>query len=336
MKRLVGACLVCLVSAGCGGGGASNVSNFCASYNTAIEKIIVKCLGAPQDAIDLTYKASDQQSCTDAANAVATKRATYDAKKGQACLDELAKLACTDVGTFGGASDPCITAITGTVATGGSCYQDLDCTSADYCNGVSGQNCPASCAPYAQKGADCSQGQACDYGLACDGQVCQPLAQKGDTCGGVAGTFCDQGLYCDGVNGAAGVCQTQKAPGASCTAATECEVGFGCMSGKCTAVHTVGGTCSQDTDCGYFTHCVSGTCTEDPKAGGACGMQTQQSFITCLDSWCKITNQTAYTGTCKAYLKPGDACSGSDFGSCGNGECGSSGQCIAACAEAGP
>ena len=333
MKKYVATGVFILVAvAGCGGGGgASSVSDFCSSYNDAINGLLVQCLGVPQDAVATQFKAQDAQTCKDMVQAVAAKRATYDSKKGQACLDELKGIACADVATFGGPNDPCVTAVAGTVSNGGSCYSDNDCQSGSFCGGVSGVNCPASCSAYAQKGGDCSQGQSCAPSLSCNGSTCQAPIAKGQPCGGTSNNFCDSGLYCDGVNGVAGVCQTTKAKGESCTGPSQCQMGLTCISGSCAAIQGVGDTCSADSDCGFLTYCKSGNCAEWPGVGGACGMTSGQSFAGCLGSWCNITDQTNYTGTCKAYLKLGDSCTAGS-GSCGNAEC-DNGTCTAACAE---
>ncbi len=332
MKNYVATGLFCLVAvAGCGGGGASNVSDFCSSYNDAINSLVVKCLGAPQDAVTTQFSAQDAQTCKNMAQAVAAKRATYDSAKGQSCLDELNGIACADLATFGGPNDPCMTAVSGTVASGGSCYGDNDCTSGNFCDGVSGANCPASCNAYAQQGDDCTQGQTCAPNLSCDGSKCAAPAAKGQPCGG-NNMFCGGGLYCDGVNGAAGICQPDKAKGETCTGGGQCQLGLTCISGSCAAIKGVGETCSADSDCGLYTYCKSGNCTEYPGTGASCGINANQSFVDCLGSWCKITNQTSYTGTCTDYLKLGDTCSPNDFGSCGDAEC-DNGKCTAACAE---
>ena len=318
-------------------GGAKNANNttgtqsqavqaFCTQWQSAITDMYSRCVAEPKsaegDGFGVGY-------CQDLATAVAAKRVAFDASAGQACLDKLAKAACTASSMYP-TSDPCTKVIRGLVADGGACGGGMDCGGGSYCD-FSGGTCPGTCTAEVKAGGDCSGGQVCTGGTYCDGKVCQAYVAQGGSCDAQNGPWCQNGLYCDG----SGTCAPQVADGGACTTDLACPFPDACYSGTCGKIHGVGESCTGYNNCGGALYCSSGQCKEMPLSSGPCGYITD-GYVACVGSgsYCHITDFNAYTGTCAPQATAGQACDPQQYGPCHDGYCDATTKvCVAACHE---
>ena len=214
--------------------------------------------------------------------------------------------ACTDIfaaklSVFN--SDPsCLAALTGTVATGGACYQNDDCASA-LCDTKS---CPGTCVARVSLNGDCSGGKACDEGLLCvtagAAQTCVPPACEGATCG-KSGVPCASGLVCSPMN----VCVKPPKAGDACALATGpfCDIEAttcvvdSTLAGTCAPHVANGGACFASLNCenGHYCQGVAlpalGKCAPVLAPGAACDPATQKD-----QAPCGLTLQCNLDGKC--------------------------------------
>jgi hypothetical protein len=306
-------------SSGSGSGGgdiAANTTAFCTDVLEAEATLLSKCLGgsAKTWAADL----GQLEPCTELGAAATAGRVTFTGgSNATTCLSDFQSLSCT-----GGAAPTtpaaCYEALSGAVKSGGTCYSDYDCSTADFCKGLGSGSCTGTCTALVAAGAACAAGESCVAGYECTGTCTKAAAATagaalGAECGYMASTMtitaCAGGLAC---NGAAQppVCVAQVAEGAACTPGA--------------------GVCET------FTYCdpTSKTCKSYPQAGGGCGSVAGQDPIGCYPgSYCKLT--TGERGTCTALGATGATCKAA--GDCASNMCsagdGGTGACLAACTQ---
>lgn len=194
----------------------------------------------------------------------------------------------------------------GTLADGGPCASDSQCTSGA-CFVDAKTNC-GKCGPRAAEGADCTSSK------------------------------CARGLTCS----AAKKCVKSVAEGGTCDANIPCEVSLSCINGKCGKGLAKGAACKNATNeipCDAFTglYCMppsatvaDGTCTTFTTAttNQRCGVTLKPTvdYAVCASSQCVGATATT-TGTCQAFLADGAACDATkppdcQFpATCRNGKC---------------
>jgi hypothetical protein len=217
-----------------------------------------------------------------------------DSAKAASCVAafQSATAACTDLEvTF--SSSACQGAITGTVATGGACFTDVDCAAGTCDTSVA---CPGVCIAFLTAGQPCSTSKAiCGPGLACDGATgtCKQLSATGGPCPCLPGNYCDSGTV---------TCVARKTSG-PCTSLDQCAFGTICAQGQCTPFVGVGATCvpsAAATACGLGSYCDPGTtkCVAWPVIGQSCAV-----FSLCQTGYCDTG-----TSICTALKAPGASC----------------------------
>jgi hypothetical protein len=301
------------------GPGILTVSTFCTSLLVAEAEAASRCIGGPSAlwSLELGNNASGTSAiCTELASAVTAGRVSYDSSQAAACISALGTVDCA---TFAAGTLPteCTATLAGTVAAGGACHSNADCTSPNVCTGLGGTtgSCTGTCTAMLAAGASCTVG----------GTPCT----TGNTCGGSPAT-----------------CTTSPTPrnlGETCiydtgmmAAAPPCRVGLACdlSTFACVTPVALGATCEPGHGtCVTFSYCdpTSKTCKQDPEVGGKCGTLTGEDPIVCIGpSYCKLaTGSTA--GTCVALGAGGAACTSGD--ECASGACSAAGSCTAVCAE---
>jgi hypothetical protein len=281
----------------------STIAGFCPDYLAAQAAHLATCANGygPKAAWLIQLEAGD--TCAKMAAAVTAKRVTFDPSKAQACLTAYAALTCT-AGVQQGVPSDCIAALSGTVAKGGTCYDDIDCSAGDYCAGADPSLgiCEGKCAAKVAAAATCKLGEQCVTGYSCyvtstskdagEARACSktlttiPGAAKGATCGH------DK--------------TTQKT--------TTCAEGLSCNVStlKCVDTAKEGQACTPGASvCESFTSCdpTNNTCKQYPIVGGNCGDSTGQDPVLCLgNTYCKPSSATSKTGTCAAQGSSGVAC----------------------------
>jgi hypothetical protein len=169
---------------------------------------------------------------------------SYNATAAQSCLTKLAAVTCTTVpvaewvDTF---RTTCPNAVTGTVASGGSCRKSVECVAGQFCEPSAGDAGTGTCKALRTVGAVCG-----DLGVDKDG-FANEAAHDSCSARSLGPGFCD-----DTAGGAAGTwkCGAATADGASCF------YDFQCQSLICGGA---AGTCGQPKD-------LSGACSAFTKA----------------------------------------------------------------------
>jgi hypothetical protein len=228
---------------------------------------------------------------------VTAGRATYDAAAGARCgtwlrhLDLSGECFGQGIVTFRQLYGPgfvsnCLDLMTGTVAQGGVCSNDLECVTGGGCVFNRTSDCSGQCVVWLKAGESCSsRSQDCVDGTYCDGTVCKAKALSND-----GATCYDQGESCRSGKCFDYQCKSVSALNGECIAEGDCASGLYCrplppstgLQGVCKAQVPAG------QPCGYLDHCngnqscdgyfwayqaswVGGTCGDKPNnVGDSC------------------------------------------------------------------
>jgi hypothetical protein len=238
----------------------------------------------------------------------------YDEDAAQDCIDAYGALSCDTTKQSGGALDACDRVLTGTVADGGSCAFDLECSST-YC---SVPVCEAACCtgtckqpmPLPGVGEPCTSLCAEDAYCAVD-STCHALLPEGAACDGFS--LCAASLYCVLPQaGGSGVCTPLPHIGEAC-AGPCAEINAACLYELCYAVGLAGDPCKSQYDCAqYYTCGPDQKCARLPTLGMPC-------FESCSDtSYCDGT-------TCVDPKANNETCASND--QCTSRYCDKTGRC---------
>jgi hypothetical protein len=263
----------------------------CAAVKSAYTTVEQGCLKASPAAL-----ATLSVRCDSLATEVQVGRIVYDASHAADCLAAVTGLSCTGLGG-GGEPAACRLALLGQVASGSVCYDNADCPSG-YCSAAAGA-CPGLCVAYAAAGGACSRSDHCAAGLACDGTsgTCKTASAAGGACP------CQAGLYCNG----SGLCAAQQTTGAcSTTTPEQCALGTTCLGSPgptCQPLVGAGGACTLiggASQCGLGYQCVSSVCVAIPAVGEAC-----TAGEPCVGGTCNGTVCVASAGSAACDAAPG-------------------------------
>lgn len=289
--------------------------------------------------------------------AVAGGTLAYHEDLAPACLDAIRDADCAEITHLDGLA-ACDAAVSGTVAPGGRCSIDVECTGDAYCRRPAatmpmGTTCPGTCTARVGAGQHCTQLADCTTGLYCDrSSTCTPPATLGEPCQGAAGKECAPGLECVGdTMTVSGTCRSSAAElsaaeGASCdvTNGIYCIAGLSCMilavgampPQQCARPVAAGAACkiALPEMCPAGQYCLQaaatatdGTCTPLPAVGSPCRMQPIPGLTLdeCLGDAVCVTDGSG-NSTCRARAANGTAC-GTDR-ECWSGRC-MGGTCVA-------
>jgi hypothetical protein len=277
-----------------GGGGSGDFLTVCNGLMDKQVSLLTTCLHANPAFVN-SFMGPMLSTCAAMQKEITAGLISFNASQAAACSSAVAALTCSSIFGLGGVSAPpaCDAAMTGTVATGGTCYSSNDCVSG-YCTWeLSTGTCPGTCQPFRAQGQSC-QGPDCAAGLVCDGGTCKAQAGVGGACP------CQNGLWCDG-----SICKAQLPSGSSCVPSNSGCSPFATCAGSpatCQDFVGLGSACSTAVDrCGIGYVCSPGTstCVSAPTVGQACpgGM--------CVDGYCDFM---MVTPVCKARLAAGATC----------------------------
>lgn len=249
-----------------------------------------------------------------------TGKATYDGGAAASCADKIRNNSCTFTGTHGDPNSPCNKIFTGTVATGGACFQSNECANNGVCPPTmsncsqSSACCAGTCAApptRGQAGATCKRDGDCVDNLYCGARDMQGVGKctafvttAGATCDEF--TACANPMYCN-INFAmtppTGTCKTPAAHGATCdtndlVACVDDHDFCDPVAKKCSAQLAVGMTCDPAASgpcVGYATcDATSKICVAFKKAGEAC----TSGGVSCLnDLQCPTAGGTCALST---------------------------------------
>ncbi len=230
--------------------------------------------------------------------AVTGKTVNYDGVKARNCINEIASGSCSVLDNNLPAI--CREALSGTVATGGDCDIDAECSGLSRCEITAGV-CPGTCAPLASAGVACLADGDCQLGLTCSEAThhCAAPAAEGEACKGGSAGECAAGLLCIGNDDSqmrAGTCRTEANAltaklGGDCDLSMGpwCEQGLSCVvesltTFKCHAIADAGGPCGLGvpSECPTGQYCpvdfpdlllgnLTANCLPLPEEGEKCG-----------------------------------------------------------------
>jgi hypothetical protein len=235
-----------------------------AAYKAANCTFLTNCGQFPDKASCLAsnvFASSSIQLDPNIVAAIGAGRVYYNGSNVKECFDALGGRSCDETSESARVTPVvCRDFLTGTVHGGEACTIDAECIS---------QQCSAG-----------NSGDTCIMG-SCIGDV-EPVftqAQLGENCG--SNGSCVSGLYCDGITT---TCAMLKPQGASCTIATECAYGLGCVgsagSRTCGALPALGQPCATDGLCrdeGLFCNFTTGNCEQVGLPSATCTSSSQCS-----------------------------------------------------------
>ncbi len=332
----------------CGGGTDSSsgddgpgiaLAELPAKYSESLCQVFTSCVGdlygifRPGETCLKGISVTIEEGLASLPDAVDAGRVKYHGTKVQKCLDEIAAGTCETLSQR--PTESCKAAIEGTIAAGGDCTQDAECSGPQYCK--TGDTCPGKCAPYEKAGGACASSDNCASGLKCgDNGHCVAPSQRGEACE-QGEPDCADGLMCLGQD------PTANTPG-SCYPIAEalsgkqgddcafdgklCADGYACeiksikpISGTCVAKVDSGAACRAafpdecpaDEYCGLGVNpLLPGTCTSKPKAGEPCAAALGGGQICAPYTRCDAN-------VCRAIAHAGEDCNADD--TCYSGHC---------------
>jgi hypothetical protein len=268
-----------------------------AELQTASCEFFVRCGYMPDQALCLDVSSPSRETLQLLADVVFGK-VTYDAAAARACVDALRGQSCDALASVAkGIEQACANVFRGTVAEGGACLFDDECSGDSACD-VSmcmggGACCVGVCTAkpaLVPIGGDCMT-EPCISTAYCDvendemGMVvsatCKAQVKNGEACTDTNG--CEDGLRCD--TGGSDACYVLSKEGQTCN--PNLQTG-GCLrvdnwcsaDGKCVKLPTVGEPCTDKNECLKHAYCDAGTCKSRPIEGQDCVMDGPQ----CLGS----------------------------------------------------
>lgn len=235
-------------------------------------------------------------------------RVTYDPAAARTCVEATRTQACDNrIATQSGVSKACEGMFVGTVADGGPCLLDEECTGGvcdtSMCMGES--CCLGACKkapPPAAIGADCSA-TACVAGAYCgepgemgEPPTCKEVKDNGQPCESLNG--CKDGQRCD-VGSGDPKCYVLSKHGEPCNANLDqgscvqyddfCDP----TERKCKRLPGDGEPCAPGDKCLAYAVCSNGTCKSRPGIGEACmeGLACLGT-LACAEMKCDVTDST--------------------------------------------
>jgi len=210
-------------------------------------------------------------------------RVTYDEAGARTCVEAIRNRVCDGaLATKKALDTACAKMFVGTVAAGGSCLFDNECSGGGVCNTTmcmgNGACCLGVCeakpAPVALNG-DCSTNTLCVESAYCDDSMmpatCKPRKDNGDACS--AQGQCKEGMRCD-VNGSVKTCYLLSNRGGACNPALDAGA---CIryddychptDRKCTVLPGDGKPCTDKDECLDYAYCDdTKTCRKRPVEG---------------------------------------------------------------------
>ncbi len=240
--------------------------------------------------------------------AIDAKTLKYDGSLARQCVNALSAGSCENLNND--LPDACQKTFAGTVATGGACDLDQECSGLSRCD-ITGGTCPGSCAARSSAGVACGKDSDCALGLTCSTatQHCAKPAAEGEACKGDAAE-CAAGLLCVGNDDA-----TNK----SGACMTEAETLIGKTGDSCDL--QAGPWCQSGLSCVVDSVSVKGavsTCHEAAHAGAECGFGLPDQCPTGQACPIALTDLVTGTATAKCADLPGsgEACGSAFFARC--------------------
>jgi len=357
-----------LATAGCGDDNSPKsipLSELSAANGAAFCKQAVACtLPDPDGAIFAVIAKASPDSCADAfaknapgdvAAWVADGKVKYDAAKAAECLNQLATF-CLAAGP---GPDACEATLTGLVAAGGSCDDDVFCAGDARCDmdSVDG-DCPGVCKTLVAIGESCESWDDCSSAAGsaqCDfttkkcvasTPATKETAAVGEPCGwfgtseGTREVTCTNGLVCiyDEVES---VCTAVLAKGADCSRDGVCELGTVCSQNeagaRCDSISVAskaGDACNENDRskpivvCNVFMRLACGDDGKCAAVTGAAGSRCDDFILPCNAG---LFCDDGETSACVAVKADAAACD--DDEECSSGYCGSGDTCAALVCE---
>lgn len=339
------------VIVGCNGGGSVPLSELGARTAETYCGLLDQCYGPDLleaftggNCVATFQRTFDEQTLPQFEQAIAEGTLRYDGARAAGCLDQLEAAGCGFIDRP--ELSECEAALEGTIALGGACSINEECTGTAFC--AMDTMCPGTCQARVAPGTACEDDGACGSGLRCFDGTCRSPALADAPCGGGTNPDCAGGLICRGEmeappggTGTSGTCVSpasiMTAPlGEACNPSEGpfCQSGLSCaLTGVtggttpnfvCVAASTSGGTCNVS----FPDMCPAGQiCDAMPFVEGGSFDGTCQPLPTdgeaCVQSRCAAGHRCD-GATCQAIGSVGAACeSGADCysASCDAGVC---------------
>jgi hypothetical protein len=286
-------------------GGPIAVDAIRAELEKASCEFAVRCGYMPDQALCLDVSSPSREILQLLADVVFGK-VTYDAAAARTCVDALRGQSCDALASVTkGIEQACANVFRGTVAEGGGCLVDDECSGDSACD-VSmcmggGACCVGVCTvkpALVPLSGDCME-EACVATAYCDVEddgmgtvtaTCKAQVKNGESCTDTNG--CEDGLRCD--TGGSDACYVLSKEGQTCNPNLQ---NGGCLrvdnwcsaDKKCVRLPGVGEPCTDKMECLKHAYCDAGTCKSRPLEGESCVMDGPQ----CLGSLqCQLDDMT--------------------------------------------
>jgi hypothetical protein len=300
----------------------ANAMGMCEGLSATMGERVASCRGGIFSGLSGSVTAATMVyenllNCPGFLEAQKSGRLTYDAVKGQACLDALAAMSCGQLDAMNGLPDPCAGALVGNVPVGEACFlqSGLECASGA-CSFSGANSCltGGTCDATAGLGEDCTS-LPCKNGLRCLAGLCEAdlvsVVGVGGDCGDNNVSVCDDTSWCDGSSMR---CVARKAATVACGETGECQAGLRCLGAPgamvCEAPLALGATCvAGEAKCAPDTYCgAAGKCVGFPTVGGDCTPVVGETVL-CLDAWCPLQADPSSSVACQPPQAAGEFCS---------------------------
>ena len=354
MRKVSAIVLVSALLAACGGSSSEFTSGGPIALDQLPDKLSVALCKAEQDCSPFFYGiAFANRDCkttladqlreatfTQIQVRVDAKRIIYDGDKAQSCLAAVTTGSCSVLDNH--LPEVCREALTGTIAVGGNCDIDDECSGHSHCLVTAGA-CPGKCEPVVTAGVTCAADSDCDVGLTCSKVTlhCAVPAAVGEPCQGGSGAECAAGLLCVGSDDGQkrpGSCQPfEQAVTGKVGEACDLQDGPWCVAGAacvldsttptvatCHAVAKAGGSCGFGipSECPAGQYCplqltdlalgkLTATCAALPTSGESCAPAV--GFARCAGSLVCDESTTPLKPTCIALRSLGQSCANDDL-----------------------
>jgi hypothetical protein len=357
MRSLSATVLLSLLLAACGGsseftsGGSISIEELPDALGHALCQAEKSCNSfvysiafANTDCDALLSKRLEEASLSQVQAAITAKTVHYDGALAQSCVSAVSSGSCAVLDNQ--LPDVCRQALTGTVAIGGACDIDSECSGSSRCE-IDGASCPGTCAPLASAGVACGKDSDCANGLICSSATkhCTTPAAVGEACQGGSAAQCAADLLCIGNDDdkmRAGTCMTAAATlvqqqGESCDLqhGPWCASGLSCvvesiqlkdqtLISSCHALATSGGECGLGipSQCPSGQYCplalsdllgahFSASCTALPGEGEPCGPAL--GLARCAANLVCDTTSKPLAPTCVSPRTLGQSCTANEL-----------------------
>jgi hypothetical protein len=285
-----------------GGGAGGGQQQICTDYANAYVSRFVRC-GSMTSQVGDFYRPFYAAQCN---TNPFPPNVAIDSAGFQACLDRTNTASCATP-SVNCTSDEIFN---GTVGQGGSCFDDLECLDAFYCDESS--TCPGTCTARIAVGQPVSSMQRCVKTAFAYNGTCLALVAAGQSCAPTGGSMLTRSCAPPNTCLPSELCGPEPLLGAAnapCTNNGTCALGLQCAGMVCVPLGMLNAACDSARSCQEGLSCSpANVCVDATPAPIGASCSTVAPVRSCVpDAFCNVP-QGMMTGTCAALRTAGQSC----------------------------